>query len=103
MGLSKLWNAAQGNNSLPKSNLSRIHPEGVLFLTYALLVSGSKDSAGETAINDAEQEISMKVARGSRLEQAIEWLKADPKPLIILDECHKAKNLLPGGKGELLE
>ena len=53
--------------------------DGVLFVTYSLLISKS--------------------AKGSRLDQVIRWLQQDPKGgLILFDECHKAKNLLQGGK-----
>lgn len=39
-----------------------------------------------------------RIKKGSRLEQIAEWLKGDPAGgLIILDECHKAKNLVAGG------
>ena len=37
----------------------------------------------------------MQVKKGSRLKQFIDWLGEDPHgPLIIFDECHKAKNML---------
>lgn len=33
---------------------------------------------------------------GSRAAQLLQWLRdGDADPLLILDECHKAKNLLP--------
>lgn len=35
--------------------------------------------------------------KGSRLDQVIQWLKRCPdgSPFIALDECHRAKNLVP--------
>lgn len=55
--------------------------EGVVFLTYASLISSS--DKGET-----------------RLQQLIQWAGPQYDGLIIFDECHKAKNLIPeaGGK-----
>ena len=34
-----------------------------------------------------------------RLDQVVKWLEADQAPLIIFDECHKAKNI--GGNASL--
>lgn len=40
------------------------------------------------------------IRKGSRLEQIIDWLGGDPSgSLIVLDECHKAKNMQPTSKG----
>lgn len=55
--------------------------EGVLFLTYSALIS--KNLHGR-----------------SRLSQIIEWLGEDFDGLIIFDESHKAKNLLPDNQGK---
>ena len=53
--------------------------EGVLFLTYATLVSRNQ--------------------RGSRLEQILEWFGgADADGCVLLDECHKAKNFDAGAE-----
>jgi hypothetical protein len=50
--------------------------DGVLFMTYSLLISKS--------------------AKGTRLDQVVKWLGQCPEGgLIVFDECHKAKNLLP--------
>ena len=51
--------------------------DGVVFMTFNLLIASSKD--GRT-----------------RLDQIVEWLNEDPTgmPLIVLDECHRAKNLM---------
>jgi hypothetical protein len=83
------------NESLPKGRLdseqNKIR-DGVLFVTYSLLVSnGPVDVNGQ-------------IRHGSRLDQVHQWLRADggddaPPPIIIFDECHKAKNLV-GGKGK---
>ena len=50
--------------------------EGVVFLTYSSLTSSS--DKGDT-----------------RLQQLVDWAGPDYDGLIIFDECHKAKNLIP--------
>lgn len=50
--------------------------EGVIFLTYSSLTSSS--DKGNT-----------------RLQQLVDWAGPDFDGLIIFDECHKAKNLIP--------
>ena len=68
--------------TVPPGNLdSAGWKDGVLFFTYSLLVSNS-------------------AKHGTRLQQVINWLKRDSSgtPLIIWDECHKAKNFNPGKK-----
>jgi hypothetical protein len=50
--------------------------EGVIFLTYSSLTSSS--DKGDT-----------------RLQQLVDWAGPDFDGLIIFDECHKAKNLIP--------
>ena len=53
--------------------------EGVLFLTYATLVSRNQ--------------------RGSRLEQILEWFGGEHADgCVLLDECHKAKNFDAGAE-----
>ena len=53
--------------------------EGVLFLTYATLVSKNQ--------------------RGSRLEQILEWFGGESADgCVLLDECHKAKNFDAGAE-----
>ncbi|MFL6284438.1 MAG: strawberry notch-like NTP hydrolase domain-containing protein [Pyrinomonadaceae bacterium] len=52
---------------------------GVIFSSYSSLIASAK--SGET-----------------RLQQLMEWL--GPNGVIILDEAHKAKNALAGGRGE---
>lgn len=59
------------------AGLSRDFAEGVLFLTYATLVS--------------------RTSRGSRLEQIVEWFGGESADgCLLLDECHKAKNFNAG-------
>lgn len=36
----------------------------------------------------------------SRLEQLVHWCGSDFDGVIILDECHKAKNLMPAGSSK---
>ena len=50
--------------------------EGVVFLTYSSLISSSEK--GDT-----------------RLQQLVDWAGSAFDGLIIFDECHKAKNLVP--------
>ena len=50
--------------------------KGVIFLTYSSLTSSS--DKGDT-----------------RLQQLVDWAGTDYDGLIIFDECHKAKNLIP--------
>ena len=50
--------------------------EGVIFLTYSSLTSSS--DKGDT-----------------RLQQLVDWAGPHFDGLIIFDECHKAKNLVP--------
>lgn len=50
--------------------------EGVIFLTYSSLTSSS--DKGDT-----------------RLQQLVDWAGPNFDGLIIFDECHKAKNLIP--------
>jgi len=54
-------------------------PRGVIFSSYASLISASKNGA-------------------RRLDQIQRWL--GPDGVVILDEAHKAKNALAGGRGE---
>ncbi len=54
-------------------------PRGVLFSSYASLISTAKNGA-------------------KRLDQIQRWLGRDA--VVILDESHKAKNALAGGRGE---
>ncbi|CAL8463694.1 g3228 [Coccomyxa elongata] len=93
----------QGNTPLPKGNLERHYSEGVLFVTYSLLVSNTKSMAEPRlpgADKAADVQNDFRIPKGSRLEQIINWLKGgDGDALIVFDECHKAKNLI-AVKGE---
>ncbi|KAA0054721.1 protein strawberry notch [Cucumis melo var. makuwa] len=66
-------------NKLPYSKLDSKSVgirEGVIFLTYSSLIASSE--------------------RGrSRLQQLVQWCGTGYDGLIIFDECHKAKNLVP--------
>ena len=87
----------QGTNPLPKGRLDKHHTSGVLFVTYSLLVSmhGAKELPALRA-GDLNQNTDARIPRDSRLEQIVHWLSGDVggAPLIVLDECHKAKNLV---------
>ncbi|KAL9664096.1 hypothetical protein QQ045_019493 [Rhodiola kirilowii] len=50
--------------------------EGVIFLTYSSLIASSEKGR-------------------SRLQQLVQWCGIDYDGLIVFDECHKAKNLVP--------
>ena len=66
-------------NKIPYGGVDVMHkalPEGVLFLTYSSLI----------AANDGGQ---------SRIDQLLQWCGEDFDGLIMFDECHKAKNLMP--------
>ncbi|KAL8209836.1 hypothetical protein R6Q57_006568 [Mikania cordata] len=53
--------------------------EGVIFLTYSSLIASSEKGR-------------------SRLRQLVQWCGFEYDGLIVFDECHKAKNLVPEGK-----
>ncbi|MEW5304646.1 MAG: hypothetical protein WDW36_007243 [Sanguina aurantia] len=125
----------RAKNSLPKGNLSKLFPSGVLFVTYPLLVrknggadapkgkrkaQGSKAQRASAELLEAAmrnvggeeggepgpaptpvarrtkaQALSDRFPPGSRLMQIVDWLGADDgECMIVLDECHKAKNLV---------
>lgn len=94
----------QSNSTIPKGRIDKHFSKGVLFITYSLLVSNSKLKS-ETEVDmtsgvPVDKQMNDKIAPGSRLEQIVDWLKDEEAPLIVLDECHKAKNLVAatGGK-----
>jgi len=63
--------------------------KGVIFSTYSSLIGES-------------QHKSTKKKYSSRLKQLLQWLGGDSfDGLIVFDECHKAKNLVPNGMPEL--
>lgn len=74
----------QALNKLPYSKLDSKSVgvrEGVIFLTYSSLIASSD--------------------RGrSRLQQLVQWCGSEFDGLVIFDECHKAKNLVPEAGGQ---
>ena len=67
-------------NSAVNNNVKK----GVLFSTYSALI-GESQGGGKYK---------------SRLKQVLHWCGDDFDGVIIFDECHKAKNLCPGGAGK---
>ena len=60
---------------LPYGDLTKSHPEGVMFATYSTLISKNRQ-------------------KQTRLDQLIEWCGGeDFDGLVMLDECHKAKTI----------
>nr|XP_043628033.1 protein FORGETTER 1 isoform X2 [Erigeron canadensis] len=55
--------------------------EGVVFLTYSSLIASSEKGR-------------------SRLQQLVQWYGSEYDGLIVFDECHKAKNLIPEAGGQ---
>ena len=97
----------QGTSPLSKDPIDKLHKTGVLFLTYSLLIAslkkGNLHSVDEQNIvtNGGSDVLptlaSLGVNDNSRLAQIVKWLKGRDgrgECLIILDECHKAKNLI---------
>ncbi|PSC70731.1 strawberry notch [Micractinium conductrix] len=94
----------RGSESVPTGKGLDKFGDGCLFITYSLLISGLRGRGA--AVRDAEaaaaaggarlEEGRLHVPTSSRLAQIVAWLDgSDEPPLIVLDECHKAKNLLP--------
>ncbi|XP_004293788.1 PREDICTED: protein strawberry notch homolog 1 [Fragaria vesca subsp. vesca] len=66
-------------NKLPYSKLDSKSvgiKEGVIFLTYSSLIASSEKGR-------------------SRMQQLVQWCGSGYDGLIVFDECHKAKNLIP--------
>lgn len=71
-------------NKLPYSKLDSKSvgiKEGVVFLTYSSLIASSEKGR-------------------SRLQQLVQWYGSEYDGLIVFDECHKAKNLIPEAGGQ---
>ncbi|PSS06282.1 Protein strawberry notch like [Actinidia chinensis var. chinensis] len=71
-------------NKLPYSKLDSKSVgvrEGVVFLTYSSLIASSEKGR-------------------SRLQQIVQWCGPEYDGLLIFDECHKAKNLVPEAGGQ---
>ena len=71
-----------------------------MFMTYSLLIHGAGNAKGARSFQGKgrqEDAVSLILKKGSRVAQLVNWLREekDEDPLIIFDECHKAKNLLP--------
>eukprot|EP00961_Rhodomonas_salina_P010499 140938-Rhodomonas_salina.2 len=63
--------------------LSKDFKEGVLFVTYSTLIGAARGS------------------KASRLDQIVNWCKGDAfEGVLVLDECHKAKNFLVGDNAD---
>ena len=58
-----------------------------MFATYSSLIGESQNSNTKKKYN-------------TRLKQLLQWLGADYDGLIVFDECHKAKNLVPVGSAK---
>ena len=79
-----------------------------MFITYSLLIAALKKATLQTiddqnvdtsngSASDLPDPRQQGVLPGTRLFQVVEWLAGTDKTgncLIILDECHKAKNLI---------
>ena len=82
--------------SMPTGDLNYALTKGVLFSTYALLTQGTPKITSQLSTTKSEKLLDM-IKPGSRLKQFIDWLDEDEHgPLIVFDECHKAKNLFSG-------
>ncbi|XP_057486373.1 protein FORGETTER 1-like isoform X2 [Actinidia eriantha] len=71
-------------NKLPYSKLDSKSVgvrEGVVFLTYSSLIASSEKGR-------------------SRLQQIVQWCGPEYDGLLVFDECHKAKNLVPEAGGQ---
>ncbi len=80
--------AEQGNTPLPKGSLAKHYSEGVLFVTYSLLVSNTKQmtepklpGTGEAAAAEPQD---WRIPKGTRLQQIVDWLDGgEGDPLIV--------------------
>jgi hypothetical protein len=91
-------NAKNNNNSKAAPPLETLDNGGAAGPSNAATHSNEKKprGRGHSALFDR-----IYVPRDCRLSQITRWLKDCPEGgLIILDECHKAKNLLPSSSGE---
>ncbi|KAK1365814.1 putative Zinc finger, RING/FYVE/PHD-type, protein strawberry notch [Heracleum sosnowskyi] len=66
--------------------------EGVIFLTYSTLIASSKQGRSSKRGRSSKQGC-------SRLDQLVQWCGKEFDGLIVFDECHKAKNLVPEAGG----
>ena len=100
--------SVQGSAGLPKGRIDKHYKEGVMFITYSLLIASLKKALLQTvddqnidtsngAGSDLPDPRAQGVLPGTRLFHVVEWLAGRDRQgncLIILDECHKAKNLI---------
>lgn len=61
--------------------------KGVIFATYSSLIGES-------------QQVNTKKKYNTRMKQLLQWLGKDFDGIIVFDECHKAKNLVPVGSAK---
>lgn len=72
---------------MPKGNLSKLYDEGVIYLTYSLLVHSSK-ALKETNAPLAADNVVHHIPKGSRLQQIVDWLRSGKgDPLIVRTIC----------------
>ena len=73
----------QGNSSLPQGKLEKHFGEGVLFVTYSLLISGSSKGSNSTEhVEGAAPAVTIK--KGTRMYQIVQWLQGgEGDPLIV--------------------
>ena len=73
----------QGNSNLPQGDLEKHFGEGVLFVTYSLLISGS--SKGSNSKEDMEGAApAVTIKKGTRMYQIVQWLQnGEGDPLIV--------------------
>ena len=78
----------QGNSLLPQGNLDSHFGDGVLFVTYSLLISGSaRGASGPTKVEGAAPDVTLR--KGTRLYQIVQWLQnGDGDPLIVGCSVH---------------
>jgi len=82
----------EGTAGLPQGSLERVLDVGVVFCTYSLLTQRLPKTPKNAS---TEANLRAMLVPGSRLLQLADWLKGDKHgPLIVFDECHKAKNLM---------
>eukprot|EP00873_Tetraselmis_striata_P036348 jgi/Tetstr1/456612/TSEL_043315.t1 len=100
----KIWPDGQAK-VLPQGELAKKGvTAGVVFMTYSLLVSGAKPERekGERkgrGLDYSVMKSQIMTNPKSRCKQIVKWLQGgasaeEASPLIVLDECHKAKNLI---------
>ena len=84
-----LWRV-QGNTNLPQGKLDVHFGEGVLFVTYSLLISGSaKGGSSKVKVEGAAPDVELR--KGTRIHQIVQWLQnGDGDPLIVRPPLREA-------------